>query len=374
MHALRRAVVPLVTLTLGTVAPLVWAAPALAAGKAAPKITVVVSGLHNPRGITFGPGGALYVAEAGLGGSRTSVGHCTQVPNLGPYTGGFTARISRVNVHTGQRTTVASGLPSSQTNPQTGSDVLGVADVEFLGGTLYALTAGAGCSHGLVGTNNGIRRVNLATGATTLIANLSAFQKAHPTKVIEPDDFEPDGTWYSMTVRDGALFAVEPNHGEVDRITASGNISRLIDVSATQGHAVPTALVATPTGFLLGNLNTFDPGSATHAKVWRISPTGHLTLVRSGLTAVTGVALHDGTIYALEAFTGSDVPSPAVANSGTVVRLGADGNWHPVVTGLSFPTAMSFGPDNALYVSNRGFGQPTNTAGQIVRIDLHLRS
>jgi hypothetical protein len=370
MHAIRRAVVPLVTLTLGTLGA---ATPALAGGSASAKISVVVGGLHNPRGITFGPGGKLFAAEGGLGGPRSTVGKCPQVPSVGPYTGGFTARISRVDVHTGQRSTVASELPSDQTNAATGSDVSGVADVEFLGGQLYALISGAGCSHGLINTVNSIRRVNLATGKTTRVANLSAFQMAHPTKVTEPADFEPDGTWYSMTVKDGALYAVEPNHGEVDRITPDGRISRLVDVSATQGHAVPTALVATPTGFLLGNLGTFDPGSATHSKVWRIEH-GHLVLVRSGLTAVTGVALHNGQIYALEAFTGSDVPTPAVAHTGTVVRLGSDCRWHPVVTGLSFPTAMTFGPDGKLYVSNKGFGQPTNTAGEIVRIDLGSHS
>src|ERR671935_2431199 len=30
---------------------------------------VVMSELHNPRGLTFGPDGALYVAEAGTGGA-----------------------------------------------------------------------------------------------------------------------------------------------------------------------------------------------------------------------------------------------------------------------------------------------------------------
>jgi len=32
-------------------------------------LTVVADGLDNPRGIGFGPDGALYVAESGSGGS-----------------------------------------------------------------------------------------------------------------------------------------------------------------------------------------------------------------------------------------------------------------------------------------------------------------
>ena len=59
-------------------------------------------------------------------------------------------------------------------------------------------------------------------GSWSRVANLSAFQKLHPTQNPEPDDFEPDGTWYNLIAADGVLYAVEPNHGEVDAITTSG--------------------------------------------------------------------------------------------------------------------------------------------------------
>src|SRR5688572_3914736 len=36
-------------------------------------LTVVMSGLDNPRGLAFGPEGALYVAEAGRGGDGPSI-------------------------------------------------------------------------------------------------------------------------------------------------------------------------------------------------------------------------------------------------------------------------------------------------------------
>lgn len=59
--------------------------------------TVVASGLEGPRGLTFGPDGNLYVAEAGLGGPNTTDGSCQQVPSpVGPYHGGPTARISMI--------------------------------------------------------------------------------------------------------------------------------------------------------------------------------------------------------------------------------------------------------------------------------------
>src|SRR5439155_14307220 len=104
-------------------------------------------------------------------------------------------------------------LPSSQPSAATGNLISRAADVAFIGNTLYILMGGAGCSHGVPQVPempNGVLRVN-ADGITELIANLSAFVMANPVAHPEPDDFEPDGTWYSMITVGGNLYAVEPN-------------------------------------------------------------------------------------------------------------------------------------------------------------------
>jgi hypothetical protein len=41
-----------------------------------------------------------------------------------------------------------------------------------------------------------------------------------------------------------------------------------------------------------------------------------------------------------------------------------------IASGLSFPTAMTTGPDGALYVSSVGFGGPIPGLGQILRITI----
>jgi hypothetical protein len=331
-------------------------------------VSVFATGFNNPRGLKFGPDGNLYVAEGGLGGSDSTVGQCDQVvPPVGPYTGSTNdplrgGRISRVS-RTGAVTTVVRGLPSSQTSAATGGLVSGVGDVAFVGQRLYALLAGAGCSHGVAAVPNGVIRVG-RRGTWSLIANLSAFLAAHPVANPEPADFEPDGTWYSMVSVRGVLYAVEPNHGELDRITPRGAISRVVDVSASQGHAVPTAL-AHHGVFYLGNLGGFEANDAAGDEhVYRVTPNGALRVRASGLEKVVGLAFRRGKLYALESSTAAGNPVPG---TGAIVRVRHGIPVKPVVSGLTFPTAMTVGPDGAFYVSERGFGFGAG-GGRILRI------
>ena len=96
-------------------------------------------------------------------------------------------------------------------------------------------------------------------GTWKLIANLNAFQAAHPVAHPDPGDFDSGRDVVSMIAIDGALYPMDSNHGELDRVTRGGAISRVIDISASQGHVVPTALVHHHGAIYIANLGVFDP-------------------------------------------------------------------------------------------------------------------
>jgi hypothetical protein len=327
---------------------------------AAPVVSVFSSGFLFPRGLVFGPDGTLYVAEAGSGGGASTSGHCEQVvPPVGPYTNGPTARISKVDHH-GHRTTFASGLPSAIAAI---GDVDGVGAVAFQGGKLYALVSGGGCSHGSAAIPAGVARV-ASNGSWSLVANLSAYQAANPVAQPFAGDYEPDGTWYSMIQSRDGLVAVEPNHGELASIDPrTGEVKRIADVSASQGHIVPTVVVEHEGAYYVGNLGTFPsvPGSQ---KVLRITRGGDVSVAATGFTAILGLAFdRGGRMYVLETTTVEGFPTP---NTGRVIRIERNGTRTTIAENLFFPTAMVFGPDHALYVSSLGFGPPL--PGDILRI------
>ena len=85
-----------------------------------------------------------------------------------------------------------------------------------------------------------------------------------------------------------------------------------------------------------------------------------------GFTTVLGLAFdHDRRLYVLENTTGNPSPTPG---TGKIVRIDGKNKVTEIASGLSLPTAMTFGPDGNLYVSNVGFGPPPIGLGQVLKV------
>jgi hypothetical protein len=348
-------------------------APSLAAASkkpndALPTRAVVASGLNNPRGIAFSNTGDLYVAEAGTTEGTTSTS-CQQDPM--PSLSGTTGRISRIVG--GAPVPVISGLPSShhQIPPAQPTDltVFGIADIAFVGPKLYGLL-NAGCGHGVPNVPASV--IAVAGGQYEVVANLSAFRQANPPANLGPD-VEPDGDWYSMIAVGGVLYAVDANGGQLVSVKPnSGKVDRVIDISASQGHIVPTTVAEHQGNFFVGNLERF-PAADGGAKLFQIKHNGKdIDVVTSGFTAILGVDFDDqDRAYVLESFNCVPkfpcVPGPFAAGTGDVIRINRDGSHETVVDGLTFPSSIRFGPDGALYISNKSYNLPAGS-GEIIRV------
>ncbi len=343
-------------------AAIVAADRAAAAGP--PAVTPVATGLNDPRGLAFGPNGHLFVAEAGTGGDQSTVGLCDQVaPPVGPAVGGNTGRVLEIAIGTGVAV-IADGLPSTADQAAIGGDRQGVSDVTFIGNHLLALVSGGGCSHGHAGAgdNNGIFAIT-SDGASR-VADLSAWLLANPgAKGAENPrnpDYEPDGTWFSMTFEQGRLYAVEPNHGLLVSVhPQSGDVALVNDLFTTFGDHTYTTLAVDRGDLYVGTLGQIvflpgfppvpDLGASFAANVYRLSRNGEATLFATGLHAVVGLAFDkEHRLYALQ--------SPIfVPGTGSLVRLAPNGQWETILSGLVFPAGLTTGPDGAFYFSECAF-------------------
>ena len=147
---------------------------------------------------------------------------------------------------------------------------------------------------------------------------------------------------------------------------------------------MPTSILARDNNLYLGNLGQF-PIQQTFERVITLSQNlGFLETMpgletkpadvnkfrvansRAGFTTIVSLKLGpDGLLYVLELSDADGFPG---LGNGKVIRLKTDGMLQEVVTGLSVPTGMTFGPDTALYVSN--YGAAPAGLGQILRITL----
>lgn len=316
---------------------------------------VYMSGLANPRGLTFAADGTLYVAEAGAGGGTGApqfTGANGELQTFG-FTGGVSSKLGN-----GAQTKVLSSLPSVAAG---GSGATGPAAIGFTANGTLAVLYGLGGSpaqRATLGTNGALLGT-LATYATassapTVLADYAARELSE----------NPDGTTeinsnpYDLA-RSGSGFVVSDSGANA--LWRDGGSTVFPKNGATGQDSVPTGVVARPGGgFTVSSLGG-APFNLGQSRIFNVGANGGYTEALYGLTTITDLAYApDGSLIVTEiSATGLITPS-----AGDVKRIRPDGTVDLLIGGLITPTSLAFGPDGFLYVTNNAL---SGTDGQVLR-------
>ncbi len=311
-------------------------------------ITEVVGGLHSPRGLAFGPGGQLFVAQTG---DDTVDGSIIEI--LSPMA-------VRPNVRT-----IVSGLAVIG-DPEEG-EFLGVSGISIFGDPAFG----------------NLLRVNYRNQVETLV-NVGSFDYEWTDEhqwLVPFGDF-PDANPYGVLVVPGHTYVVDAGANTLDEVMPDGSIVILAFFpNNVLADATPTCACQGPDGFLyIGTLALVDSlFLGPQAKVYRLDPADAnipepwntpMAVWASDLWPINGCTFgRDGNFYASQLFTN---PNWIFGEDpeGDVVKIPfASPGTHTFLAGgaLSFTGGVAVGPNGAVYVAD-GTAFVAPGEGRIVRL------
>jgi len=288
-------------------------------------VTGLDTGVESAKGSTVGPDGALYVTEGALG------------------------RISRVDPLTGEVTTFASGLPPAIIS------IGGVIDVAFIDNIADALVTLVSDPLFPSSDVDGIYRVD-GPASFTVVANIGAFNLANPP----PTPFVvATGLQYALQAYRGGFLVTDGHLNRVLRVTLDGEIS----VRMAFDNIVPTGLEVRGNTVYMAEAGAVPhlPQDGKVVSFESRSPTA--TEVASGAPLLVDVEFGPGNfLYALSQgdWSGGDPGSPALRNTGALVKVNGDGTFTVITEPLDRPTSLEF-------IGNRAY--VVNLTGEIWKID-----
>jgi hypothetical protein len=323
--------------------------------------TVIATGLDNPRGLAL-DGGAVYVAEAGRGGS----GPCGIAAGGDTVCYGATGAVTRLA--NGSQTRIVEGLPSvappggvSATGPhdvavgRSGLDVL----LGFGGSPAQRAVFGPGAS--LLGQLVRVKRDRVAP-----VADLLAYEAA-----ANPDGRQVESNGYGLVARPGGRYVADAGGNDLVKIGGSGLGGPTSTVAVFPNRLalappflglppgatipmepVPDAVTFGPDGALyVGELTGF-PFPVGAARVYRIVPGKAPTIFADGFTNIIDIAFGpDGSLYVLE------ISASGLLGGldGALIRVAPNGTRTTIAsTGLVAPTSVAVADNGTIYVSNFG--------------------
>lgn len=340
-----------------------------AAGDAPGTLTVVATGLDNPRGLALGKHGTLYVGEAGHAGPV-----CLGAPGeLGPTCIGLTSQISRISLRSGELSTVVGQLPSIGTAVAP----TGVDGIAYRDGKVYGVMTGSpqglppepcagnpdvsACEAAvdavvakvgdLVRAKHGTVKTVAEVGSFDydfIVANKATLDPANP-------DFQPgDANPYGITATRGGFYVVDAGSNTLDFVDKQGQVSVVQDADGKPVYFpnppgdpaqrfpyddVPTCVATYHHDVWVGSLS---------GRVWKFDGE-HVSLVADrsdGLTAINGCAVDpEGDLWVSNIF-GAAPDQLFAPNTGSVMEVYSDGSTRTVASGVNFPAGIAIGRDH----------------------------
>lgn len=350
---------------LAAAAGLVFAATAV---QAAPKLEIdtVMTGLVTPRGLAFGPDGALYVTEAGLGSGGAS-GPSLTMANGKPMYMGYSGAVSRLDASGQAR--VLSGLPSL--GSATGTDVSGLQDIVFGNGQAYGVfglgsTPAQRDALGAFGAPLFGSVVSLrfdGSGSVAKVADIAAHEAA-----ADPAGGGIDTNPYGLARTAGGDFVVADAGANTFLKATLGGVVTTLGVLPPKPNplpfgppvfqSVPTAAAIGPDGnATIGTLTGF-PFPVGAAGVFQHDfANGTTSAAYTGFTTIIDLDFDAaGNLYVLQ-ISSNGLAAPGGPGSGVLIKVAPDGTRSTLVdAGLIAPggvaieeTGSQWGP--TLYVS-----------------------
>ncbi len=210
----------------------------------------------------------------------------------------------------------------------------------------------------------------LRNGRTATLADISAQEATY--NPVDDLDSNPVGV-----IRDGSTYVVADAGGNTLVTAKHGRTSTLasfpdIEVQnpfappgvTMPAQAVPTAVAVGPDGSYYVSQLVGYPFPVGASRIWRVTPSGDVSVYASGLTNVTDLAFAgDGTLYAVEIAENGLMAGP----TGALVEVPA-GSTAPVVLvgSLLAPYGLALSGSSA-YVTT---GSVAAGAGQVIRVPL----
>jgi hypothetical protein len=353
-------------------------------------LTCVMKQLDGVRGLVFGPEGALYVAEAGHGGS----GPCGTESGV-RVCYGPTGAITRLWDDVQER--VLTGLPSLAINDpavpaRQGQTANGPTDLAFTrsgdeqdeGDPQGDDDHGGWKTYVTIGLRNDPRiRADLGpagagfaqllrvapNGKGRFIGDLGNYEIA-----ANPDEGPIDSNPFGLLFEHGSRLVVDSGANALVRVAANGHgpISTVATFpSRAQGRgtdAVPTSIAVGSDGAYYVSELTGVPFGTWNASVYRVVPGEAPSVYIDGFRMIIDIAFDaDWNLYVLQyATVPGTTPGGLFGRSGVLTRITPDGSRTNVITGLRQPTSVAVGPDGFLYVTNVG---NLPAVGEVIRVE-----